>query len=144
MTVISDIYFDVAMKLSKWSRHQIIKLPLIFTALFLPLFLLAQCDPFYFACSFSFFFEWTMDFCSILKLARVDMGNVSKKGENMKGIITWRVFARWFLTELCLYMSSCILFISLLRFKIFLIIRKIIGATFYTTINMFPSYWKLK
>ena len=46
MTVISDIYFDVAMILSKWSRHQIIK------------------------------------------LARVDVGNVSKKGKNMTDIIT--------------------------------------------------------
>ena len=40
-----------------------------------------------------------------LKLARVDVGNVSKKGKNMKGIITWSVFGWWFLTELCLYMS---------------------------------------
>ena len=37
-----------------------------------------------------------------LKLARVDVDKVSKKGKNMKGIITWSVFARWFLTELCL------------------------------------------
>ena len=29
-----------------------------------------------------------MDFCSIFKLARVDVGNVSKKGNNMKGSIT--------------------------------------------------------
>ena len=48
MTVISYIYFDVAMILSKWERHQIIKL---------------------------------------LKLARVDVGTVSKTGENMEGII---------------------------------------------------------
>ena len=40
-----------------------------------------------------------------LKLARVDVGNVSKKGKNMKGIITWSVFARCFLTPLCLYMA---------------------------------------
>ena len=26
-----------------------------------------------------------------LKLARVDVGNISKKGENMKGIITWSI-----------------------------------------------------
>ena len=24
------------------------------------------------------------------------MGNVSKKGKNMKGIITWSTFAKWF------------------------------------------------
>ena len=46
MTVISDVYFNVSMILSKWRRHQIIK------------------------------------------LARVDVGNVSKQGENMEGIIT--------------------------------------------------------
>ena len=38
-----------------------------------------------------------------LKLARVDVGNLSIKGENMEGIITWSSFASWFLTELCLY-----------------------------------------
>ena len=31
-----------------------------------------------------------------LKLARIALGNVSKKGKNLKGIITWNVFARWF------------------------------------------------
>ena len=41
-----------------------------------------------------------------LKLARVDVGNVSKKGENMEGIITWSIFAGWFLTKLCLYILS--------------------------------------
>ena len=40
-----------------------------------------------------------MDFCSILKLARVDVGNVSKKGENMEGIITWSIFASWFFNQ---------------------------------------------
>ena len=34
------------------------------------------------------------------------MGNVSKKGKNMKVIITWSVFASRFLTELCLYMND--------------------------------------
>ena len=29
-----------------------------------------------------------------LKLARVDVGNVSKKDENMEGIITWSIFDR--------------------------------------------------
>ena len=38
-----------------------------------------------------------------LNLARVDVGNVIKKGENMEGIITWSIFASWCLTELCLY-----------------------------------------
>ena len=47
-----------------------------------------------------------MDFCSILKLARVDVGNVIKKGKNMKGIITWSVFARWFLTKLRVNMMN--------------------------------------
>ena len=37
------------------------------------------------------------------KLTKVDVGNVSKKGKNMKGIITWNIFTRWFLTKLCLY-----------------------------------------
>ena len=41
-----------------------------------------------------------------LKLAKVDVGNVSKKGENMKGFITWSIFTRWFLTELCLCMYT--------------------------------------
>ena len=36
-----------------------------------------------------------------LKLTRVDVGNVSKKGKN-EGIITWSIFANWFLTKLCL------------------------------------------
>ena len=36
-----------------------------------------------------------MDFCSILKLARVSVGNISKKGENMEGIITCSIFAIW-------------------------------------------------
>ena len=31
------------------------------------------------------------------------MGDVSKKGENMRSIITRNVFTRWFLTKLCLY-----------------------------------------
>ena len=31
-----------------------------------------------------------------LKFARVDVGNVSKKGKNMKGIFTCSVFARCF------------------------------------------------
>ena len=30
-----------------------------------------------------------------LKLARVYVGNVSKKGEKMEGIITWSIFASW-------------------------------------------------
>ena len=40
-----------------------------------------------------------MDFCSILKLARVDVGNVVKKGENMEGIITWSLLASWFFNQ---------------------------------------------
>ena len=50
MTVISDVYLDVAMILSKCTT--------------------------------------AANFCSIFKLTRVDLGNVSKKGKNMKGIIT--------------------------------------------------------
>ena len=40
-----------------------------------------------------------MDFGLLLyfKLARVVTGNVSKKGENMRSIITWIVFTRWYL-----------------------------------------------
>ena len=37
-----------------------------------------------------------------LKLARVDVANVSKKGENMDGIITWSILQVGSLTELCL------------------------------------------
>ena len=37
-----------------------------------------------------------MDFCSIFKLARVDVGKVSKKGKNMKGIVTRSIFIMWF------------------------------------------------
>ena len=43
-----------------------------------------------------------MDFCSIKKLARVDVGNICKKGENMEGIITWNILLVGFLTKLCL------------------------------------------
>ena len=39
----------------------------------------------------------------LIELARVDVGNVSKKDKNMKGFITRSVFARWFLAELCLF-----------------------------------------
>ena len=41
-----------------------------------------------------------MNFCSVLKLTRVDVGNVSKKGKNMKGIITWSIFTRWFFNQI--------------------------------------------
>ena len=34
-----------------------------------------------------------------LKLATVDVGNVSKKGENMEGIIAWSIFASWFYNQ---------------------------------------------
>ena len=37
------------------------------------------------------------------KLTKVDVGNVSKKGKNMKGIITRSIFTKCFLTKLCLY-----------------------------------------
>ena len=48
-----------------------------------------------------------MDFCSILKLARVDVGNVVKKGENMEGIITWSLLASWFFNQtLSIYRSE--------------------------------------
>ena len=45
-----------------------------------------------------------MDFCSIFKLARVDVGNVSKKGNNMKGSITWSIFIRWFFNQTLVYL----------------------------------------
>ena len=32
-----------------------------------------------------------MDFCSIFMIVRVDVGILNKRGENMKGIITWNV-----------------------------------------------------
>ena len=34
------------------------------------------------------------------------MANVSKKDKNMRGIITWSIFADGFLTELCLYINN--------------------------------------
>ena len=64
MTVISDVYFNVARKLSEWRRHQIIKL------------------------SHKIFIQYEYGLLLYLKLARVDVGSVSKKGENMVGIIT--------------------------------------------------------
>ena len=36
------------------------------------------------------------NFCSIFKLTRVEVGNISKKGKNMKGIIAWSIFTKWF------------------------------------------------
>ena len=38
----------------------------------------------------------------IFMIVRVGVGIVNKRGENMKGIITWDVFTRSCLTELCL------------------------------------------
>ena len=32
-------------------------------------------------------------------LIRVDVGNVSKKDKNMKGIITWSIFTKWFFNQ---------------------------------------------
>ena len=43
-----------------------------------------------------------MDFFSILKLARVDVGNVIKKGKIWIGIIIWSILQVRYLTELCL------------------------------------------
>ena len=37
-----------------------------------------------------------MNFCSIFKLTRVDVGNVSKKGKNMKYL---KYFTRWFFNQ---------------------------------------------
>ena len=52
-------------------------------------------------------FKWTMDFCSILKLTRVDVGNVSKKGKIWE-VVLLKVFYGGILlgvclTKLCLY-----------------------------------------
>ena len=33
-----------------------------------------------------------------LKLTRVDVGNTVKKVKNVEGIITWSIFASWFLS----------------------------------------------
>ena len=49
------------------------------------------------------YFQMNYGLLLYLKLARVDVGNVSKKGENMEGIITWSIFTSLFLTKLCLY-----------------------------------------
>ena len=57
-----------------------------------------------------------------LKPARVDVGNIRKKGKNIKGIITWSVFARVFFTELCLYMSP----ISHMKFNLKAHVRAVI------------------
>ena len=80
MTVISDVCLDVARILSKWMKHQIIKL------------------------SHMTFISKGMNYELLLyfKLTRVDVGNVSKNSKNMKGIITWSIFTWWFLTKLCL------------------------------------------
>ena len=43
-----------------------------------------------------------MDFCSILKLARVDVGNVSKKGKIWKVLLLEVFLLVGYLTELCL------------------------------------------
>ena len=53
---------------------------------------------------FLVYFQMNYVLLLYLKLARVDVGNLSKQVENMEGIITWSIFASWFLTELCLYM----------------------------------------
>ena len=45
-----------------------------------------------------------------LKLARVVVGNVSKKGKNMEGIIVWSIFASWFFNQLCLYIAKTVPF----------------------------------
>ena len=68
---------------------------IIFTALFLSLFLLA-----YFVCSFSLF-QINYGLVLYLKFARVDVGNVSKKGEIWKVFIDWIIFGSFF-SELCL------------------------------------------
>ena len=53
---------------------------------------------------FLVYFQMNYGLLLYLKLARVDVGNVSKKSESMEGIIAWSIFASWILTELCLYM----------------------------------------
>ena len=40
--------------------------------------------------------QWYCQSGEDIKLARVDVGNISKKGENMEGIITWNIFTSWF------------------------------------------------
>ena len=47
------------------------------------------------------YFQLNYGLLLYLKLTRVDVGNVSKKGKNIS------VFARWFLTKLCLYIADC-------------------------------------
>ena len=42
------------------------------------------------------YFQMNYGLLLYLKLARVDVGNVSKKGENMEGIITLNIFTSWF------------------------------------------------
>ena len=51
----------------------------------------------------SFISEWTMDFCSILKLARVGVGNVVKRVKIWKVLLLEVFFLVGFLTKLCLY-----------------------------------------
>ena len=76
---------------------------IIFTALFLFPFLLAASNPFYFVYSSSLSSRWTLNFCSILKLAGVDVGNLSKKGKIWKVLILEVFLLVGYLTELCLY-----------------------------------------
>ena len=96
--VISDVYFDVAMifvKMKKTSKNK---------TLFSLHFLLAQSDPFYFVYSFQFISKWTMDFCSILKITKVDVGNIVKRVKIWRVLLLEVFLLVGFLTELCLYM----------------------------------------
>ena len=47
-----------------------------------------------------------MDFCSILKLARVDVGNVVKRVKIWKVLLLEVFLLVGFLTELCLYIRK--------------------------------------
>ena len=57
-----------------------------------------------------------MDFCSILKLARVDVGNIVKRVKIWKLLLIEVFLLVGFLTELCLYICACHPFLSLFSF----------------------------
>ena len=42
------------------------------------------------------YFKMNYGLLLYLKLARIDVGDESKKGENLEGIIAWSIFASWF------------------------------------------------
>ena len=55
-------------------------------------------------------YQWRLFQCCEDIVKMKETSDKSKKGKNMEGIITWSIFASWFLTELCLRMSPPAIF----------------------------------